>query len=117
MVDNIGLLSVLYALGRIAYIGGGFGKGIHNCLEAAAHGKPVLFGPRYQKFPEAVDLIDVGAAWSVKNKIELITALEYLKQPGYAEEAGTKAKQNLKEHSGATEIVTDYILKSIPYIV
>ncbi|HXR80478.1 MAG TPA: glycosyltransferase N-terminal domain-containing protein, partial [Saprospiraceae bacterium] len=53
VVDSIGQLAYLYALGKMAYIGGGFGKGIHNILEPAAHHLPVIFGPRYHKFPEA----------------------------------------------------------------
>ncbi len=116
VIDSIGLLSVLYALGNIAYIGGGFGKGIHNSLEAMAHGKPLIFGPHYQKFPEAVDMVALRGAWSIKNEHDLILILDQLRIPGKAEEAGEIAKQYLKAHSGATDIVTDYILKSIPYI-
>ncbi len=116
IVDSIGLLSVLYALGNIAYIGGGFGKGIHNSLEAMAHGKPLIFGPHYQKFPEAVDMVALHGAWSIKNDHDLILILDQLRLPGKAEEAGEIAKRYLKAHPGATDIVTDYILKSIPYI-
>jgi 3-deoxy-D-manno-octulosonic-acid transferase len=57
IVDRIGLLLQLYSFGRVAWIGGGFGKGIHNTLEAAAHGMPVAFGPVHQKFREAKELI------------------------------------------------------------
>ncbi len=116
VIDSIGLLSVLYSLGQIAYIGGGFGKGIHNSLEAMAHSKPVIFGPHYQKFPEAVDMVALQGAWSVQNKQDLISILNQLREPGKAEEAGRKAKQYLEDHAGATGIVSDYILKSIPYI-
>ncbi|MGQ9848304.1 MAG: 3-deoxy-D-manno-octulosonic acid transferase, partial [Bacteroidales bacterium] len=69
-VDNIGKLSSLYQFAKIAYIGGGFGKGIHNTLEPAAYGVPVIFGPKYQKFNEAIDMINEGAAFSIKNKKE-----------------------------------------------
>ena len=57
IIDNIGMLSSLYQYGEIAFIGGGFGAGIHNTLEAAAFGLPVIFGPNYQKFKEARDIV------------------------------------------------------------
>jgi len=116
IVDSIGLLSVLYAIGEIAYIGGGFGKGIHNSLEAMAHGKPIIFGPNFQKFPEAVDMVASQGAWSIRNKSELISVITQLRLPGKKEEAGRKNDLYIKEHAGATKIISDYILKSIPYI-
>ena len=65
IVDTIGILSSLYQYGKVAYIGGGFGKGIHNTLEAATFGLPVIFGPKYHKFQEAVDLVATEAAFPV----------------------------------------------------
>ena len=65
IIDNIGLLSKLYRYATVAYIGGGFGVGIHNILEAVAYGKPVVFGPNYHKFQEAHDLIDLGGCMIV----------------------------------------------------
>lgn len=67
IIDNIGILSSVYRYGTIAWIGGGFGKGIHNILEAAAYGMPVIFGPEYKKFREAVELISLGGAFAVNN--------------------------------------------------
>jgi len=67
IIDNIGMLSRLYKYAYITYIGGGFGKGIHNTLEAAVYAKPVIFGPVYQKFNEAIDLINAGGAVSINN--------------------------------------------------
>jgi 3-deoxy-D-manno-octulosonic-acid transferase len=116
VIDSIGLLSALYACGRIAYVGGGFGSGIHNILEPMAHGRPVIFGPHYEKFPEAVDMVAMQGAWSVHNKKDLVSIISFLKEPGRAESAGSKGKTYLEEHSGATNSVSDYILKSIPYI-
>ncbi len=72
IIDRIGMLSGLYQYASVAYIGGGFGNGIHNTLEAATFGMPVLFGPNYQKFGEAKDLIRLGAAFPVKSQKELI---------------------------------------------
>jgi 3-deoxy-D-manno-octulosonic-acid transferase len=65
IIDSFGLLSSVYRYGDIAYIGGGFGKGIHNILEAAVYGIPVLFGPHYQKFKEAKEMIASGGGFSV----------------------------------------------------
>ncbi|HVA97768.1 MAG TPA: glycosyltransferase N-terminal domain-containing protein [Bacteroidia bacterium] len=67
IIDNIGMLSSLYQYADIAYIGGGFGKGIHNILEAAAFGMPIIFGPNYAKFKEANDLLKLGAAFSIES--------------------------------------------------
>ena len=64
LIDTIGILSKLYRYADVAYIGGGFGAGIHNTLEAIAFGKPVLFGPNYHKFQEAHDLLAIGGGWS-----------------------------------------------------
>lgn len=75
IVDNIGSLSSLYQFGNIAYIGGGFNKGIHNTLEAISYGIPVVFGKRYHKFQEAKDLINIGVAMSVVSQEELSSAV------------------------------------------
>ena len=76
VVDSIGILSRLYRFGWLAYIGGGFGAGIHNILEAAAYGKPVIFGPNYKKFTEAVDLVNLGGATPVQSEKDLKKAVE-----------------------------------------
>ncbi|MBK9981502.1 MAG: 3-deoxy-D-manno-octulosonic acid transferase [Saprospiraceae bacterium] len=116
IIDSIGLLSVLYSLGQIAYIGGGFGKGIHNTLEPMAHAKPVIFGPHYHKFPEAVDMLLLKGAWSVRSAHDLLIVVNELRKPGVSELAGSVCSHYMEENAGATSIVTDYILKSIPYI-
>ncbi|MEM1137456.1 MAG: 3-deoxy-D-manno-octulosonic acid transferase, partial [Bacteroidota bacterium] len=67
LIDNIGMLSSLYHYGEYAYIGGAFGAGLHNTLEAATYGVPVFFGKKYNKFNEAVDLINLKGAFSVKD--------------------------------------------------
>ncbi|WP_317175022.1 3-deoxy-D-manno-octulosonic acid transferase [Hymenobacter qilianensis] len=78
LMDNVGLLSQLYRFGTYAYIGGAFGKGLHNTLEAAAFGLPLFFGPTYTKFQEAVDLVEMGAAFPVHTADELKTAFGLL---------------------------------------
>jgi 3-deoxy-D-manno-octulosonic-acid transferase len=78
LFDNVGLLSQLYRFGKYAYIGGAFGKGLHNTLEAAAFGLPLFFGPTYAKFQEAVELVALKGAVPVQNATELEAAFTYL---------------------------------------
>jgi 3-deoxy-D-manno-octulosonic-acid transferase len=78
LMDNVGLLSQLYRFGTYAYIGGAFGKGLHNTLEAAAFGLPLFFGPTYAKFQEAVDLVAAGCAFPVRTAAELQVAFGLL---------------------------------------
>lgn len=78
LIDNIGLLSQLYRFGAFAYIGGAFGKGLHNTLEAAAFGLPLFFGPTYQKFQEAEDLVWLKCAFPVRTPEELQAAFARL---------------------------------------
>jgi 3-deoxy-D-manno-octulosonic-acid transferase len=106
IIDNIGLLSSIYQYGRIAYIGGGFGAGIHNTLEAAAFGLPVIFGPRYDKFQEAKDLIALQAAVSITNQQELETAF---RQFSTNNAAGSIAKGYVLAKSGSTDQIMDGI--------
>lgn len=106
IIDCIGLLSSIYRYGQISYIGGGFGVGIHNTLEAAVYGIPVIFGPKYQKFNEAVNLIREGAAFSVNNGEQLREVLDSLIQtPAIAETAGQKARDYVDSQLGATAII------------
>lgn len=103
LIDSIGLLSSLYKYGDIAYIGGGFGKGIHNILEAATFGLPVIFGPNYQKFKEAVDLIQLGGAFSISNYNELITVFtDIISNPEKLEQASKVAADFIENNRGAT---------------
>jgi 3-deoxy-D-manno-octulosonic-acid transferase len=107
LVDTIGVLSSIYRYGDVAYIGGGFGVGIHNTLEAAVYGMPVVFGPIWQKFREAKGLLDAGAAFTVKNYEEFAAALDmaFAKQ----ETMGLAATVYVKNELGATEKIYRYI--------
>ena len=78
IIDSIGILSSVYQYANIAYIGGGFGTGIHNILEATAFGLPIIFGPNYSKFKEAKELIELEGAKSISNYIELAFAIDLL---------------------------------------
>jgi len=110
VIDNIGLLSSVYQYGKIAYIGGGFGAGIHNTLEAAAFGLPVIFGPKYDKFQEAKDLIALKAAISIYSIEDLSAAFKKLqKDPN----AGMMAKKYVLDKTGSTDQIVKYLEKYI----
>ena len=78
IVDIIGILSSVYRYGHVAYIGGGFGVGIHNILEAATYGMPVVFGPNYHKFKEARDLVALKGAFPIENYHDIKQAFNQL---------------------------------------
>ncbi len=110
IIDNIGKLSSVYQYGDVAYIGGGFGAGIHNTLEAAAFGLPVIFGPNYQKFKEARDLIELNAGTSIGNFDELKNAADlFMKDEAYRQASARIIKNYVAEHTGATEAIVGYI--------
>lgn len=110
VIDNIGMLSRLYQYAFITYIGGGFGKGIHNTLEAAVYGKPVLFGRVYHKFKEAKDLIANGGAVSIANAGELKAVLANLltDENGYKERC-RQSFEYVHDNRGATEKIMEFI--------
>ena len=112
IIDNIGLLSSAYQYGDIAYIGGGFGVGIHNTLEAAAFGLTVIFGPNYQKFTEAVELISTGGAFTIKNYAELANCMEKLQTDSKREACGVAAFNYVQNHTGATQAILNFIGKT-----
>ncbi|MBK1441239.1 3-deoxy-D-manno-octulosonic acid transferase [Parapedobacter sp. ISTM3] len=109
IIDSIGMLSSLYAYGSIAYIGGGFGAGIHNTLEAATYGIPVIFGPKYHKFQEAKDLVAKGAGFSVEDATELATIFGQMTSRQNREQAGNIARQYVLAHAGATDRILNYL--------
>jgi len=114
IIDNVGILKFLYRYASICYIGGGFGKGIHNILEAAVYNKPVLFGPRFEIFFEAVELINKGGAFKVVNAFSFertINALLF--NEDLYNTACIISGSYVRDRSGATEIITDYIQQLI----
>ena len=110
VIDTIGLLSSIYRFGHVAYIGGGFGVGIHNTIEAAVYGMPVIFGPNYQHFREAKGLIKAGAARSIKNYNELQSALETALTDHT--EIGAKAAQYVESELGATDRIYNAVFEN-----
>ena len=107
IVDNIGLLSKLYRYATIAYIGGGFGVGIHNILEAVTFGKPVFFGPNYKKFKEAVDIVACGGGWSIASPADLTngTFHNLLSQPDLLAKASKACTDYMQSNLGSTNII------------
>jgi len=109
-IDNIGMLSSLYQYGDVAYIGGGFGVGIHNTLEAAAFGLPVIFGPNYQKFKEARDLVERQLGFSIETDTQLTAIVDKMvRHNEYRVEKGIAIKAYVKAHTGATELIMQAI--------
>ncbi|KAB2867054.1 MAG: 3-deoxy-D-manno-octulosonic acid transferase [Bacteroidales bacterium] len=110
IIDCIGMLSSLYRYGHIAYIGGGFGVGIHNTLEAATFGIPVIFGPNYHKFQEAKDLISFKAGFSINTPVELVDLLNsFLNDEQLRINAGNESKKFVLSGVGATSIILNSI--------
>jgi 3-deoxy-D-manno-octulosonic-acid transferase len=108
IIDGIGYLSYLYKYADLTYIGGGFGVGIHNLLEAATYGKPVIFGPNHDKFKEAIELKSNGGGFVVSGADELIrTCLLLFSDKQKRTESGEAAKNYVSENAGATEKVMD----------
>ena len=106
IVDGIGYLSHLYQYATIAYVGGGFGAGIHNILEAATFGKPVIFGPKYQKFREAVELIEAGGAFTIENQHQLHDIVfKLLNDVDFIQKSSKISTLFVIRKQGATEII------------
>jgi 3-deoxy-D-manno-octulosonic-acid transferase len=110
IIDNIGMLSKLYHYSTIAYVGGGFNKGIHNTIEAAVYGNPVLFGPNYKKFKEAIGLIENGGGICITSSNELSTILQkFISDKTALELSGKNSFDFVKQNKGATEKILYYI--------
>lgn len=112
IIDNIGMLSSAYRYAYIAAIGGGFGKGIHNILEPACWGIPVIFGPKFENFKEAVDLLKEGGAKTFQSFDEFRKNMDLLLSDKkiYTNSAGIASKY-VKINAGATEIIIKEILQ------
>ena len=111
IIDNIGMLSRLYKYATIAYVGGGFGTdGVHNVLEAAVYGKPVVFGPEYEKYEEAIGLLEAGGGESISDPLELEKLMnDLLDSETIRIQKGTAAKDFVYSNAGASEKIMNYI--------
>jgi len=114
ILNTIGILSKVYAYADITYIGGGFGAGIHNTLEAVTFGNPVVFGPKYKKFQEAVDLIEIGGGFSISNQVEFDAIFNQLiLDENFRKNAGQKAGDFVQKSPHATAMIMEYIHKIV----
>lgn len=111
IIDNVGMLSSIYRYATIVYVGGGFGKaGIHNILEPAAHGKPVIFGPVFHQFMEADAILKAGGAMSIRDTAEFVFIINHLlDNTNYLDVVGKKAGTYVQHNKGATAHVLRYI--------
>ncbi len=114
IIDTIGILSQLYQYAFVSYIGGGFGKGIHNILEAVTFGIPVIFGPEYKKFDEAVDLINLKGAFCIHHKEELNNIIHSLiDNPDFYKICSDICTNFVKGKTGATQMIMQKIEESV----
>jgi 3-deoxy-D-manno-octulosonic-acid transferase len=111
IINNIGMLSRIYNYATISYVGGGFGgDGVHNVLEAAVYGKPILFGTEYDKYKEAVDLVELEAAFSIDNALELEeVANTLLTDELYYQETCNLAWDYVQNNTGSSNRILHYI--------
>jgi 3-deoxy-D-manno-octulosonic-acid transferase len=114
IVDTIGILSSIYKYADLSYIGGGFGVGIHNTLEAAIFGMPIVFGPNYQKFNEAKTMVSLGIAFPINNFPSLNSIFDQLlsdneKRNLITEECSSFISQNL----GASQIILNKVFNNL----
>ncbi|MFD2552002.1 3-deoxy-D-manno-octulosonic acid transferase [Bizionia sediminis] len=111
IIDTIGLLSKIYQYADVAYVGGAMGNtGLHNTLEPAVFGIPIIIGTHYSKFPEASHMIASGGMVSISNKKMLKTVLDkFINNPSLAKESGNQNFNYIKKNTGAVVQIVNYI--------
>ena len=115
IVDGYGYLVSVYRYGMLAYVGGGFTSGIHSILEPAVFGLPVIFGPDYQKFQEAHDMLELGAANCVSSYEELEYQFDnYQSNPGRLQSASAIARSYVNKNRGASKEIVNYLFSKSP---
>lgn len=114
IIDTIGLLTKIYASADVAYIGGGFKTGLHNILEPATFGIPIVIGPEYDKFQEAIDLVSLKGCFSIGSQNQFNSIFQLLKEGKEFRETAGKVNGNyVKEKVGATKTIMNYINKQL----
>jgi 3-deoxy-D-manno-octulosonic-acid transferase len=111
IIDTVGKLNKIYKYADIAYVGGGFGKGIHNILEPAVWGKPVIIGPQYQKFKEAKGLVDLKTAFPLLKKEDFPKIIKSLSDPEKRKALGEISRKYVEDHTGATALIVEELDK------
>lgn len=115
IIDKMGILSLLYRYGRYAYVGGGFGKGIHNILEPAVYGSPVFFGPHFKKFREAVQLVGKGGAFPLRSAGEMAEKISALDQDiSHYTRIRETNRSYISGNTGATRLIMNYLMQNFP---
>lgn len=110
IIDGYGLLSSIYRYATVAYVGGGFGVGIHNVPEAAVYGIPVIIGPNHQRFAEAVALIANGGCKSIENAEDFSVIMDdFLENPAHIAQAGSAAGDYIHQNAGATPVIYQHV--------
>ena len=114
IIDSIGMLTKIYSYAHIAYVGGGFGAGLHNILEPATFGVPILIGPNSNKFNEAKELLRLGACKTIYTAAEFNTELKSLfDNVAESESKGKIAKEYIANNRGASQLIMSYIKNTI----
>jgi 3-deoxy-D-manno-octulosonic-acid transferase len=114
IIDTIGILTKIYAVADIAYVGGGLKTGLHNILEPATFGIPVVIGNKYDKFKEAIDLVRIGGCISVKNQNEFTESfIDLKKDESFRKLTGVINKRYIEDHLGATKLIMNYVATKI----
>jgi len=103
------MLSSIYQYGKWAYIGGGFGASIHNTQEAFVYGLPVIFGPKYHKFKEAVDLLEQGGGFAIHSGEEFEAVFEKLQNEAAYDTASQVCLKYVERNKGASQKIMTYI--------
>lgn len=110
IIDGYGLLSSIYRYATVAYVGGGFGVGIHNVPEAAVYSIPVIIGPNHQRFAEAMALIANGGCKSIENAEDFSVILDdFLENPAHIAQAGSAAGDYIHQNAGATPVIYQHV--------
>ena len=109
VLNTMGMLSKVYRFGSICYVGGGFGKGIHNVLEPISYIKPVIIGPNYKKFKEALDLIQIGAVKSIINSFELDKSIENFRDKEVLISVENSINTYIENNKGSVKKILDFI--------
>lgn len=112
VIDTIGVLTKIYSYADVVYVGGGFGSpGVHNVLEPATFGVPIIIGPNFSHFAEAIELVNLGGCISVSNQEEFEAAVSILLEDTNIKiQKGAISKKYVQEHTGATRSIIDYIV-------
>ena len=112
IIDSVGILSKIYRYATVAFIGGGFGKSIHNIQEPVTFGVPVFFGPNFRSFPEAVDLVGLGGAFPVDSSAEFVEQVGLIMTDSVLHrKISDTCRGYVAANSGATGVILDYLLK------